>query len=103
MTFRLGDTFESNPDLAERLRRAGVTEISAFGIQSDACVEATCNGALDAGFAVTLLSGAHSTYDSGDKTAVEIESLIENRLQARGAVIMQWDGAVLGWEKSREA
>lgn len=57
------DTFESNPDLAQRLRDLKIDRIVAFGIQSECCVLSTCRGALAAGFDVTLLSGAHSTYD----------------------------------------
>ena len=86
-----GDTFESNPKLAERLRGEGIGKIVAFGIQSDMCVVSTSKGALAAGFDVTILSGAHSTYDSGGKTAVEIEKQIENELAGLGAHVVPWD------------
>lgn len=94
-----GDTFESNPDLALRLRTAGVEEIVAFGIQSEHCVEATCKGAVAAGFRVTLLAGAHSTYDIGGKTAVEIESEVEKRLSLCGVQIVGWEEAASIWAK----
>ena len=35
------DTFETNPDLADRLRGAGVDEIEMIGVQSENCVRAT--------------------------------------------------------------
>ncbi|KAJ5979673.1 hypothetical protein N7481_006971 [Penicillium waksmanii] len=83
-----GDTFKSNHDLVQKLRNRNITEIVMFGLQSEGCVEATCTGALAAGFGVTVLSGAHSTYDSDGKTAVEIEREVEHRLFTRGARIV---------------
>ncbi|KAL2023316.1 hypothetical protein VTK56DRAFT_3054 [Thermocarpiscus australiensis] len=93
------DTFESNPDLAAMLNASGVQEIIVFGIQSECCVESTCNGALAAGFRVTVLSGAHLTYDLGGKTAVEIEREVEERLRLKGAKVIRWEEAVAAWER----
>ncbi|GKZ26774.1 hypothetical protein AbraCBS73388_003155 [Aspergillus brasiliensis] len=97
-----GDTFKSNRDLAQRLRDANVTEIVAFGIQSDACVEATCTGALAAGFHVTVLAGAHSTYDADGKTAQEIEREVELRLSTRGARVVRWEKAIAKWVEKQQ-
>ncbi|KAJ5924676.1 hypothetical protein N7466_008863 [Penicillium verhagenii] len=94
---RTRDTFESNPDLAQRLRDRNITEVITFGLQSDACVEATTLGALAAGFDVTVLSGAHSTYNSDGKTAIEIEREIEHRLSTRGAHIVSWEKEITAW------
>ncbi|KAH8646100.1 Isochorismatase-like protein [Xylariales sp. PMI_506] len=91
------NTFTSNPDLASRLREADIEEVIAFGIQSECCVESTCKGALDAGLQVTLLSGAHSTYDCDGKTAIEIERDVEGRLLAQGVSIVKWDDAIKEW------
>ncbi|CAK7207163.1 hypothetical protein SEUCBS139899_009971 [Sporothrix eucalyptigena] len=93
------DTFESNRDLAQRLRDLNIGHIMAFGIQSECCVLSTCRGALAAGFGVTLLSGAHSTYDVGGKTAVEVESEVEAELKAKGAHNVPWEDVVKTWEK----
>lgn len=93
-----GDTFESNPGLAQRLRGEGVSNIVAFGIQSECCVLSTCQGALAAGFQVTLLRGAHSTYDGDGKSAAEIELDVETELQATGAQIRSWDDVIKSWE-----
>jgi nicotinamidase-related amidase len=93
------DTFVSNRDLAEELRQQGVRRIVAFGIQSDYCVGETGKGALAAGFDVTLLRGAHSTYDSGGKTAEEIEREIEEELRGKGAKIVPWEEAVKEWNE----
>ena len=62
------------------------------------CVENTSNGALAAGFDVTVLSGAHGTYDFNGKTAAEIEKEVEQRLQEKGARIVPWEEAVASWD-----
>lgn len=87
----IGDTFESNPQLADQLKAEGVEEIVAFGIQSECCVQSTCEGALAAGFKVVLLRGAHSTYDMGSRKAEEIEREVEEKLRKQGAEIIPWD------------
>lgn len=57
------DTFETNPELADRLRAAGVSEIEMIGCQSENCVRATLITARKEGFKVTLPVGLHGTYD----------------------------------------
>ncbi|KAF9766311.1 hypothetical protein IL306_001302 [Fusarium sp. DS 682] len=91
------DTFKSNPDLIGLLKSKGVQHIVAFGIQSECCVLETCKGALEAGLRVTLLQGAHSTYDTEDKTALEIEEDVENALKALGASVTSWETALGQW------
>ncbi|KAF5534042.1 KGD2-2-oxoglutarate dehydrogenase complex E2 component [Fusarium phyllophilum] len=91
------DTFKSNPDLAGLLRSKGTQHIVAFGIQSECCVLETCKGALEAGFRVTLLQGAHSTYDTENKQAVQIEQDVENELKALGASVTPWQTAIGQW------
>ena len=91
---RKGDTFVSNPRLADELRARDVGTIVAFGIQSECCVLSTSLGALSEGFEVVLLSGAHSTYDQDGKTAVLIEREVEDALKGEGAKILDWDA----WE-----
>lgn len=95
--FDTGDTFESNPHLAEELKVKGVEHIVTFGIQSECCVKSTSEGALNAGFKVTLLQGAHSTYDSGSKTATEIEGEVEEGLRAKGVQLLEWKQCAELW------
>ena len=57
------DTFETNPDLADRLRAAGIDEIEMIGCQSENCVRATLITAREEGFKVTLPVGLHGTYN----------------------------------------
>ncbi|KAK4199466.1 Isochorismatase-like protein [Triangularia verruculosa] len=89
----------SNPALERILRQHGAEELVVFGIQSECCVEATCHGAIDAGFAITLLSGAHSTYPTLDAKPEEIEAQVEARVRERGATVITWEEAVREWEK----
>ncbi|KAF4947000.1 hypothetical protein FSARC_14066 [Fusarium sarcochroum] len=91
------DTFKSNPRLADQLRFEGVEHIVAFGIQSECCVVSTCKGALETGFRVTLLQGAHSTYDTKSKTALQIEQEVEDELKALGASIVSWESTIANW------
>lgn len=86
-----GDTFESNPNLAAELKERNVGTIVAFGIQSECCVLSTCRGALAAGFSVVVLKGAHSTYDIGEKTALEIEAEVEDMLEKEGARVLRYE------------
>lgn len=87
----IGDTFKSNPKLADELKSKGVEEVVNFGLQSDACVALTTEGALSNGFTVKLLSGAHSTMNDGGKTALEIEREVEEILKGKGAEIIPWE------------
>ncbi|KAK0724121.1 Isochorismatase-like protein, partial [Lasiosphaeris hirsuta] len=88
------NVFASNPDLAAVLRAAGVSEVVACGVQSECCVEATCTGARAAGFGVTLLGGAHSTYDDGERGAGAVESEVEGRVRADGGRVVAWEEVV---------
>jgi nicotinamidase-related amidase len=77
------DTFETNRDLADRLRAAGISEIEMIGCQSENCVRATLITARKEGFIVTLPAGLHGTYDEGaftgepGLTAAEISAKIQ--------------------------
>lgn len=87
--------------MADKLKAEDITEIVTFGIQSECCVVSTSKGALDAGFKVTILQGAHSTYDTDSKSAVDIERDIEQQLRDKGADVVPWEDAVASWEQRR--
>jgi hypothetical protein len=55
---------------------------------------------LEAGFRITLLHGAHSTYDTANRTALEIERDVENELRALGASIVPWETAIMKWNET---
>lgn len=96
---KIEDTFESNTDLADQLKSQDISEIVVCGIQSECCVVSTSRGALKAGFKVTLLQGAHSTYDEAPKSATDIEKQVEDELRQKGADVVPWDDAVASWQQ----
>jgi nicotinamidase-related amidase len=69
-----------------------------FGVQSECCVQETSLSALKAGLGVTLLHGAHSTYDTADCSAEEIEASVEKLLCSRGAQVLDFEAAVRSWK-----
>lgn len=56
------DAFESTP-LQDLLAESGVRELIIAGLQTEYCVQATVQGAVRLGYAVTLIADGHSTYD----------------------------------------
>ena len=67
----VGDAF-AETKLEAWLRERGVGEVILLGAQTDACVNATCRGALARGFTVTIVADAHSTVDWNGETAAQI-------------------------------
>jgi nicotinamidase-related amidase len=59
-------------DLDQQLARLGAKKIVISGAQTDMCVNATSNAAVDYGFDVTLVSDAHTTEDNSQTTAAEL-------------------------------
>lgn len=95
-----GDTFESNHGLAARLKDHGVTYVVTLGIQSEYCVQDTALGALGAGFKVSILEDAHSTYDAGHATALQIEKEVEELIVSRGGNSVPYKTAMRNWATS---
>lgn len=83
------NVFESNPDLAGKLRVLGVTEIELVGVQSDLCLVSSARGAVASGFKILAKRDMHATYDGGfpgsedptparlisDRVQIELEAL----------------------------
>lgn len=65
-----GDAFAST-DLADRIPSDATVVV--IGMQSEFCIQDTALGALDRGHPVTLVRGAHSTYDDGVAAQVEAD------------------------------
>jgi nicotinamidase-related amidase len=53
------------------------------GMQSEYCVRATALEAISRGHSVTVVSGAHATYD-GDKPADEVSAAVDAELRDAG-------------------
>jgi nicotinamidase-related amidase len=77
------DAFEGT-NLAEVVPSAAVVVV--VGMQSDYCVRATSLSALRRGHQVTLVRGAHATYDGG-APAETISRQIEEELAAAGVTV----------------
>jgi nicotinamidase-related amidase len=80
------DAFQAT-DLAEKLRKAGIDQLVVCGMQTEMCVDAAVRAAADRGFGVTLVSDAHTTYDTPESTAERIIAQHNEALDAVGAVI----------------
>ena len=58
-----------NTTLEAELKKKEVEHVILMGIQTELCVDTTCRRAFSLGYKVTLVSDAHSTWDSDDLTA----------------------------------
>ncbi|GJE85616.1 isochorismatase hydrolase [Phanerochaete sordida] len=70
-------------------------EIVMVGTQSDFCIRATCNAAIQRGNEVLIIRGAHATYDrlevwnGGTITpASKVEKEVEVQLEEAGAILL---------------
>ena len=59
-------------DLGAQLEALGTKHVVITGAQTDFCVNATSNAAVELGFDVTLVSDAHTTEDTPSITAAEL-------------------------------
>ncbi|HZD96545.1 MAG TPA: isochorismatase family protein [Micromonosporaceae bacterium] len=74
----------ANTDLADLVPDGA--RIVVVGMQSEYCVRATSLAALARRHPVTMVTGAHATYDD-DKPAADISKDVEDQLRAAGATI----------------
>ena len=58
--------------MANHLQALGTRRLVITGAQTDYCVNATSNAAVELGFDVTLVSDAHTTENTPTKTAAEL-------------------------------
>lgn len=61
-----------NTRLEDELSKRGIKHLYIAGIQTEVCVDTTCRSAFSKGYKVTLISDAHSTWNSGELTAQQI-------------------------------
>jgi len=71
------------------------SSVVVAGMQSEYCVRETSLAALRRGHAVTLVRGAHATYD-GDAPAVATQERVEDELRAAGARVADPDESLFG-------
>lgn len=69
---------KSTPDsfhettLQQELTNRGITKLVVTGIQTELCVDTTCRRAKSLGYETTLVTDAHSTWNSRTLTAPQI-------------------------------
>ena len=61
-----------NPALQEELLSRGVQHLIIAGMQTEMCVHATCHGALERGYEVTIVADGHSTFSDEEQSAEKI-------------------------------
>jgi nicotinamidase-related amidase len=62
-------------DFDAKLKRAGINHLVVTGMQSEYCVDSAIRGAYERGYAVTLVSDAHSTFDTKVAKAKDIAAI----------------------------
>ncbi|GIP31765.1 cysteine hydrolase family protein [Paenibacillus sp. J2TS4] len=80
-----------NTRLKEELDLRGITELIMTGIQSEVCVDTTCRRAFSQGYKVTLVSDAHSTWNTNHLSAEQIINHHNN--------VLKWFAEVVESEK----
>lgn len=91
----VGDAF-SEPMLGVWLKSLEADSVILLGAQTDFCVAATVQGALAHGLAVTVVSDAHSTWESGGETAEAIIARHNATFAAAGVKVVATDGLLAG-------
>ncbi|WP_373231367.1 cysteine hydrolase family protein [Cohnella sp.] len=61
-----------NTSLHQQLQDKGISELIIVGIQTEICIDTTCRRAFSLGYTVTLISDAHSTWDTNTLKAKQI-------------------------------
>jgi nicotinamidase-related amidase len=59
-------------DLHEKLQARGITRLVIAGMQTDYCIDTNCRAAHGLGYAVSLVSDAHTTFDNPVLSADQI-------------------------------
>jgi nicotinamidase-related amidase len=65
-------------DFDAKLKRAGIDHLVITGMQSEYCVTSAIRGAHERGYKLTLVSDAHSTFDSKVAKGADIVAIIND-------------------------
>ncbi len=65
-------------DFDARLKRAGIDHLIITGMQSEYCVTSAIRGAHERGYALTLVSDAHSTFDTKIAKGADIVAIVND-------------------------
>jgi nicotinamidase-related amidase len=80
------DAFAGTP-LDKDLRGRKVDHVVVVGVRSDHCVRATVLGALDHGYAVTLVSDGHAAFSGGEGDPEEKRRAVNEELADRVTLV----------------
>ncbi len=78
---RTPDSFHET-DLQSELESCQIRRLIIAGMQTEMCIDATCQRAHALGYDVTLVKDAHSTFDGGGLTAAQIIAQYNEALRA---------------------
>jgi nicotinamidase-related amidase len=91
----VADAF-SNALLGQWLADHGADEVVLLGAQTDECIAASVTGAIEAGFAVTVVSDAHSTVSWGAESVPQIIERHNAAFAAAGAYLVTTAALISG-------
>ncbi len=73
-------------DLDAKLKRAGIDRLVITGMQSEYCVTSAIRGAYERGYRLTLVSDAHSTFDTRFAKGHDIVAIINDTTSGSFAI-----------------
>jgi nicotinamidase-related amidase len=65
-------------DFDAKLKRAGIDHLVITGMQSEYCVTSAIRGAYERGYKLTLVSDAHSTFDTKFATGEDLVAIVND-------------------------
>ena len=79
-------------DMKKVLQARGIESLVICGAQSDCCIAATAKAARKAGYAVTVVADAHSTFDSRHGKAKDLRAAVNAELAGMGIELVTAKG-----------
>jgi nicotinamidase-related amidase len=83
-----------NTDFDQTLKRAGIDHLIVCGMQSEYCVDTAVRAAVERGYKVTLVSDAHTTFDTKALTGAQIAAHHNATLDGSFATLKATSGVV---------
>jgi nicotinamidase-related amidase len=74
-------------DFDAKLKKAGIDQLIVTGMQSEYCVDSAVRGAYERGYQVTLVSDAHSTFDTKVAKAKDIIAIQNDTMTGSFATV----------------
>jgi nicotinamidase-related amidase len=75
-------------DFDAKLKTAGIDHLIITGMQSEYCVDSAIRGAYERGYKITLVSDAHSTFDSKAAKGKDIVAIQNDTMDGSFATVM---------------